>query len=194
MASDIINKMNNITLKDKAERTCDNEKRKNYLNWDDYFMAVAFLSAKRSKDPITQVGACLVNEEQQIVGIGYNGMPKGCNDNEFPWGKCSDDPLNTKTFYVCHAEINAILNKNSSSVKNCTLYVVLFPCNECAKVIIQSGIKLIKYMSDKHAMKKKTIAAKRMFDAAGVTYSQYISKTKKITIDFNEVDDDSKNK
>ncbi|OAD61403.1 Deoxycytidylate deaminase, partial [Eufriesea mexicana] len=151
----------------------DNEKRKNYLNWDDYFMAVAFLSAKRSKDPITQVGACLVNEEQQIVGIGYNGMPKGCNDNEFPWGKCSDDPLNTKTFYVCHAEINAILNKNSSSVKNCTLYVVLFPCNECAKVIIQSGIKLIKYMSDKHAMKKKTIAAKRMFDAAGVTYRMY---------------------
>lgn len=169
----------------------DNNKRENYIDWEDYFMATAFLSAKRSKDPRTQVGACIVNEDKQIVGIGYNGMPKGCSDDEFSWCKNSNDSLKNKSLYVCHAEVNAILNKNCSSVKNCTIYVALFPCNECAKVIIQSGIKLVKYVSDKHATKKKTIAAKKMFDAAGITYSQYSPKNKQIIIDFTEIDSDN---
>lgn len=150
-------------------------------------MAMAFLSAKRSKDPNTQVGACIVNDENRIVGVGYNGMPTGCSDDEFPWKKSTTNPLEVKYLYVCHAEVNAILNKNSSDVKNCTMYVALFPCNECAKVIIQSGIKLIIYMSDKHAEKIETIAAKKMFDASGVQYRQYIPKHERIVIDFNEI-------
>ncbi|KAK1121752.1 hypothetical protein K0M31_010063 [Melipona bicolor] len=163
-------------------------KRENYLDWDNYFMAMAFLSAKRSKDPVTQVGACIVNEEKQIVSVGYNGMPTGCNDDIFPWSKDSVDPLERKTFYVCHAEVNAILNRNCYSLKKCIMYVSLFPCNECAKVIIQSGIKSIKYVSDKYAEKKKTQAAKRMFDAAGVTYSKYSPTCEKLIIDFTEID------
>jgi dCMP deaminase len=125
-------------------------KRQDYLGWDDYFMAVAFLSANRSKDPSTQVGACIVNEERKIVGIGYNGMPNGCSDDELPWAREADSPLDTKYPYVCHAELNAIMNKNSADVKGCRLFVALFPCNECAKLIIQSGIREVVYMSDKH--------------------------------------------
>lgn len=175
-------------------RSDKNSRRLSYIDWDEYFMAIAFLTAKRSKDPSTQVGACIVNDEKRIVGIGYNGMPTGCSDDEFPWNKTSSNPLETKYLYgnpskisflqrnkqaiglqiielsVCHAEVNAILNKNSSDVKNCTIYVALFPCNECAKVIIQSGIRTIVYMSDKHAHKVETIAAKKMFDAVGVQY------------------------
>ncbi|XP_017892524.1 deoxycytidylate deaminase [Ceratina calcarata] len=163
-------------------------KRENYISWPEYFMAVAFLSAKRSKDPRTQVGACIVNEENKIVGIGYNGMPIGCNDDQFSWIKDTSDPLRTKSLYVCHAELNAVLNKNSSSVKGCTIYVALFPCNECAKIIIQSGIKSVVYVSDKHSHKKETKAAKKMFDAAGVEYSQYVPKSKQVIIDFTEID------
>ncbi|XP_044002488.1 deoxycytidylate deaminase isoform X2 [Aphidius gifuensis] len=143
------------------------QKRKNYLDWDEYFMALVFLSAQRSKDPCTQVGACIVDNEKRIVAVGYNGMPRGCDDDVFPWGK-SGTKLENKHLYVCHAEVNAILNKNSHDVKNCTLYVGLFPCNECAKMIIQSGIKTVIYMSDKHAHKISTIAAKRMFEAANI--------------------------
>ncbi|KAG7203682.1 hypothetical protein KM043_013710 [Ampulex compressa] len=164
-----------------------NSKRSSYIDWDEYFMAVAFLAAKRSKDPCSQVGACIVNNDNKIVGVGYNGMPIGCDDNEFPWQKQSSDPLELKYLYVCHAEVNAILNKNSSDVKDCTIYVGLFPCNECAKIIIQSGIKSIVYMSDKHAHKVETIAAKRMFDAAGIKYRQYIPQNRKIVIDFSEI-------
>ncbi|KAI4463652.1 deoxycytidylate deaminase-related [Holotrichia oblita] len=162
-------------------------KRLDYLEWEEYFMATAFLAAKRSKDPSTQVGACIVNEDNQIVGVGYNGMPRGCCDDVFPWGK-SSDKLKSKYLYVCHAEANAILNKNSASVKNCTMYVALFPCNECAKQIIQSGIKKVVYVSDKHAHKKSTIASKRMLTAAGVETQQYCPKNKKIEIDFTELD------
>ncbi|XP_076300043.1 deoxycytidylate deaminase [Lasioglossum baleicum] len=162
-------------------------KRTDYIDWDEYFMAVAFLAAKRSKDPSTQVGACIINDEKKIVGVGYNGMPIGCNDDDFPWSRNSSDRSETKYLYVCHAELNAVLNKNSSSVKNCTIYVALFPCNECAKVIIQSGIKTVVYMSDKHAKKKKTIAAKKMFNAAGVEYRKYTPKNNKIVIDFEEI-------
>ncbi|XP_060519479.1 deoxycytidylate deaminase [Cylas formicarius] len=164
-----------------------NTKRNDYLEWSEYFMATAFLAAKRSKDPCSQVGACIVNEDNIIVGVGYNGMPKGCSDDIFPWAKESENELDNKYLYVCHAEVNAILNKNSMNVRNCTLYVGLFPCNECAKFIIQAGIKEVIYMSDKHAHKTHTIASKLMFDAAGVKYRQFVPKTTHIIIDFNEI-------
>ncbi|XP_078042714.1 deoxycytidylate deaminase [Augochlora pura] len=163
-------------------------KRTNYIEWEEYFMAVAFLAAKRSKDPSTQVGACVVNNEKKIVGVGYNGMPTGCSDDDFPWSKNSENYLETKYPYVCHAELNAILNKNSSSVKDCTIYTTLFPCNECAKIIIQSGIKSIVYMSDKHAKANGTIASKRLFDATGVLYRQYTPKNDRIVVDFKNID------
>lgn len=185
----ISNSNNEIIEKINSEsEQPSNNKRESYIDWEEYFMALAFLSAKRSKDPRTQVGACIVNEEKQVLGIGYNGMPNGCSDDVFPWTKESTDPLETKSLYVCHAEINAILNTGYKNIKNCTIYVSLFPCNECAKVIIQSGIRTVKYVSDKYAKKKKIQAAKRMFDAAGVTYSKYIPKHKKLIIDFDEVD------
>ncbi|RZF37349.1 hypothetical protein LSTR_LSTR010444 [Laodelphax striatellus] len=163
--------------------------RTDYLAWDEYFMAIAFLSAKRSKDPCTQVGACIVNRQNRIVGIGYNGMPTGCSDALFPWGKHNRaDKMENKYLYVCHAEMNAILNKNASDVRDCRIYVALFPCNECAKLIIQAGISEVVYMSDKHAHKLSTAAAKRMFQAASVTFWQYVPKNKKIVIDFSEID------
>ena len=184
-------------------------KRQEYLSWEDYFMSVAFLSAMRSKDPATQVmslqfqfvfsfkhifrliqvGATIVNDEKKIVGIGYNGFPKGCSDDKLPWGKTDQDKFNTKYMYVCHAEMNAILNKNTSDIKNCTMYVALFPCNECAKMIIQSGLKEIVYFSDKHADKDSTKASKRMLDMTGIKYRQYSPKTNKILIDFNVIND-----
>ena len=144
--------------------------RKNYISWDEYFMGVALLSTKRCKDPNTQVGACIVNQNKKIVGIGYNGMPFGCKDEEFPWER-EGDFLNTKYAYVVHAEPNAILNCNSQT-KDCTLYVTLFPCNECAKLIIQSGIKEIVYMDDKYKDTPSDKASKKMLDAAGIKYRQ----------------------
>ncbi|XP_058789358.1 deoxycytidylate deaminase [Phymastichus coffea] len=181
------NNLEKLTMEEHVNPRDVNNKRKTYLDWDEYFMATAFLAAMRSKDPVTQVGACIIDEDKKIVAIGYNGMPTGCCDDDFPWNKEDKDEYNTKFLYVCHAEVNAILNKNCTNVKNCSLYVGLFPCNECAKVIIQSGIKKVFYMSDKHSYKKSTIAAKRMFDAAKVEYSQYKPKNKKIVIDFSEI-------
>ncbi|MDE6407535.1 MAG: dCMP deaminase family protein [Anaeroplasmataceae bacterium] len=151
----------------------------NHITWDEYFMGVAALSAKRSKDPNTKVGACVVNEDKRIIGIGYNGFPMGCSDQAFPWGKTDDNYLNTKYPYVVHAEPNAILNC-TSSLKNSTLYVTLFPCNECAKLIIQSGIKHIVYGDDKYHNEDSFKASRRMFDAAKVTYT----KMPKITVDI----------
>lgn len=142
-----------------------------HISWDKYFMGVAILSSKRSKDPSTQVGACIVNQDKRIIGIGYNGFPKGCDDDVFPWGKTSSDLLETKYPYVVHAETNALLN-TTSSTKNATLYVTLFPCNECAKLIIQSGISHIIYMSDKNRGTTSELASKRMLDAAGITYNK----------------------
>ncbi|XP_072806598.1 deoxycytidylate deaminase isoform X4 [Vicugna pacos] len=117
------------------------KKRDDYLEWPEYFMAVAFLSAQRSKDPNSQVGACIVNAENKIVGIGYNGMPNGCSDDLLPWRRTAENILDTKYPYVCHAELNAIMNKNSADVKGCSMYVALFPCNECAKLIIQAALR-----------------------------------------------------
>nr|CAD7575730.1 unnamed protein product [Timema californicum] len=165
-----------------------NKKREQYLEWADYFMATAFLAAKRSKDPCSQVGACIVSPDNKIVGVGYNGMPIGCSDDVFPWSKTTINKIDTKYLYVCHAEMNAILNKNSADVKGCTMYVGLFPCNECAKIIIQSGIVEVVYMSDKHSHKVKTQAAKRMFDFVGIKYSQYQPRMSQIVIDFTELD------
>jgi len=129
-----------------------------------------------------------MGSDKRIVGIGYNGMPRGCGDEQLPWGKTADNELDNKYMYVCHAEMNAILNKNSASVAGCTIYVALFPCNECAKMIIQSGIRYVIYYSDKHKDKTSTVASKRLLDMAGVSYSQFRPKMKKIVIDFEEVE------
>ncbi len=147
-------------------------KRDNYLSWDEYFMGIALLSSQRSKDPSTQVGACIVNEENRILSMGYNGMPHCCSDDEYPWEREGGN-LDTKYMFVCHAELNAILNFRGGSLKDSRVYVTLFPCNECAKAIIQAGIKEIIYMQDKYADTDSVICAKRMLDSAGVKYRQY---------------------
>ena len=148
------------------------KKRQDYITWDEYFMGVAVMSGLRSKDPSTQVGACIVSEDNKILSMGYNGFPLGCSDDEFPWAR-EGDPLDCKYLYVSHAEMNAILNYRGGSLEGAKVYVSLFPCNECAKAIIQAGIKTVVYDSDKYALQPSTIAAKRMFDAAGVRYYQY---------------------
>jgi dCMP deaminase len=148
-------------------------KRKDYLSWDEYFMGVAVLSSLRSKDPNTQVGACIVNTDHKIVGVGYNGFPIGVDDDEIPWER-EGEWLETKYPYVCHAELNAILNAISSNLKGCTLYVGLFPCNECAKAIIQSGIKEVVFLSDKYSEADNTKASKLMFGKTGVAYRQLV--------------------
>ena len=143
------------------------EKRvENVLTWDEYFMGLAHLSALRSKDPNTQVGAAIVDENHRVVSVGYNGFPTGVSDDEFPWSR-EGDVLTSKYAFVVHAELNAILN-SQRSVRGCTIYVSLFPCNECAKAIIQSGIKKIVYESDKYNGVDTNIASKRMLKAAGV--------------------------
>ena len=156
-------------------------KRLDYISWDEYFMGVAKLAARRSKDPNTQVGACIVSPENIIISTGYNGMPKGCSDDEFPWGR---EGAETKYPYVVHAELNAILNANGRDLRGSRVYVALFPCNECAKAIIQSGVKEVVYLSDKYAGSAENLASKRMLDAAGVKYTRLRAATKQITIDL----------
>ena len=156
-------------------------KRKDYISWDEYFMGVAKLAARRSKDPSTQVGACIVSPENIIISTGYNGMPKGCSDDEFPWEREGAD---TKYPYVVHAELNAILNANGRNLQGSRLYVVLFPCNECAKAIIQSGVKEVVYLSDKYDGTPMNLASKRMLDAARVKRTQLKTDLKAITLDF----------
>ncbi len=156
----------------------------NHISWEDYFMGVALLSAKRSKDPNTKVGACIVNTKKRIIGIGYNGLPCGCSDEEFPWDNGKDlNPLDTKYPYVVHAEANAILN-STTSLENATLYVTLFPCNECAKLVIQSGIKKVVYLNDKYKDSVNNEAARRMFDAVGVKYEK-LDKNLEVSISEN---------
>ena len=158
-------------------------KRQDYLSWDEYFMGIAVLSSMRSKDPSTQVGACIVNKDRRILSMGYNGMPRCCSDDDFPWDK-NDSPLNSKYLYVCHAELNAILNCSVGSVRDCIVYTTLFPCNECAKAIIQSGISEVIYLSDKYADSDSVLASKRMFDTAGVKYRLYIPTQKNVNIEL----------
>lgn len=160
-------------------------KRNDYLSWDEYFMGVAVLSSYRSKDPNTQVGACIVNNSNKIMSVGYNGLPIGCDDDEFPWDR-TGETYETKYPYVCHAELNAILNNAGANLAGCKIYVALFPCNECAKAIIQSGIREVIYLSDKYADTVSTRASKRMFDASGVVYRKLALSGKTVTIDFSE--------
>lgn len=158
-------------------------KRNEYITWDEYFMGVALLAANRSKDPNTQVGACIVDDNNIIISTGYNGFPFGCSDDTYPWDRQGTD---TKYKYVVHAELNAILNANGKSLKGTKLYVDLFPCNECAKAIIQSGIKEVVYLYDKYADSEETIASKKMLASAGVVTRQFESDKTKITLSFEK--------
>ena len=160
-------------------------KRDGYISWDEFFMGAAMLCAERSKDPNTQVGACIVNGRNKIMSVGYNGFPQGCSDDEFPWERTGDE-YNTKYPYVCHAELNAILNSAGASLEGCKIYVALFPCNECAKAIIQCGIKEVIYLSDKYAESVGVRASKRMFDSAGVKYIQLKPAVSELSVDFRE--------
>ncbi len=154
-------------------------KRDNYITWDEYFMGVAMLAARRSKDPNTQVGACIVSTDNIIISTGYNGLPNGCSDDEYPWDREGED---TKYPYVVHAELNAILNANGRDLRGSRLYVALFPCNECAKAIIQAGVKEVLYLSDKYADTPATLASKRMLTSAGVAFRQLRPAIKSITL------------
>lgn len=160
-------------------------KRQDYITWDEYFMGVAMLSAQRSKDPNTQVGACIVSPNNKIMSVGYNGFPLGCSDEDFPWERSGED-FDTKYPYVCHAELNAILNNAGGDLHGCRIYVALFPCNECAKAIIQSGISEVIYISDKYAETPLTKASKRMLNAAGVKLTKINFKHDSLTINFKE--------
>ena len=160
-------------------------KRTDYLSWDEYFMGLSLLSSYRSKDPNTQVGACIVNENNKIMSVGYNGFPIGCSDDEFPWDR-EGEPYDTKYPYVVHAELNAILNAGGRSLAGARVYVGLFPCNECAKAIIQCGIKEVVYLSDKYNNTPMNRASKRLFNAAGVRLRKLVPKRQSILIDFDE--------
>lgn len=160
-------------------------KREDYISWDEYFMGVAKLAAMRSKDPNTQVGACIVNTANKIISTGYNGLPLGCSDDTFPWGR-EGSTYDSKYGYVTHAELNAILNNPGTSLEGCRIYVALFPCNECAKAIVQSGIKEVIYISDKYTDTDENRASKRILNAAGVRYRRFISDKDELVIDLTE--------
>ena len=158
-------------------------KRKNYIDWEEYFMGIALLSCERSKDPNSQVGACIVSEDNKILSIGYNGFPRGCSDDEISWER-EGEFAETKYPYVCHGELNAILNYTGTTLKNSRIYVTLFPCNECAKAIIQSGIKEVIYKSDKYADTEATKVSKKMLEMSNVKYRQYQPSGKNISLDL----------
>ena len=159
-------------------------KRTDYINWDEYFMGIAMLAARRSKDPNTQVGACIVSDDNIIISTGYNGMPKGCSDDEFPWDRKGENEAATKYPYVVHAELNAILNASGRDLRGSRIYVALFPCNECAKAIIQCGIKEVIYLSDKYHDTMLNLVSKRMLDAAGVKFTRMRTELKELVLDF----------
>lgn len=164
------------------------EKRKDYITWDEYFMGVAVLSSKRSKDPSTKVGACVASNDNKVVTMGYNGMPVGLSDDEMPWGRVGKDELDNKYLYVCHAEFNAILN-SYAPVKGCKIYVTLFPCNECAKAIIQSGIKEVVYLNERIPEDLSTKASKRLLMMAGIIFRKYEGRKLDILVkEYEKVD------
>ncbi|KAJ0587030.1 putative dCMP deaminase [Helianthus annuus] len=179
-----------LQKKSSSNDPYDSSKRKGYLSWDDYFMAIAFLSAERSKDPNRQVGACLVSQDDIILGIGYNGFPRGCSDDKLPWSKKSknDNPLETKYPYVCHAEVNCILNTNHASAAGQRLYVTMFPCNECAKVIIQSGVSEVIYFVEKSLENSDVIyaASHKLLSLAGIKVRKHQPKMDQILLRFLE--------
>jgi dCMP deaminase len=148
-------------------------KRQDYINWEQYFMGIALMSAQRSKDNSTQVGACIVSPQNKILSVGYNGMPNGCCDDDMPWERSAESQLDTKYPYVCHAELNAILNGATRDYTDCTLYVTLFPCNECTKAVIQSGIKKIVYLDNKYADTDSVKASVFMLEKCGIEFVQY---------------------
>lgn len=156
-----------------------------YISWDEYFMGIAFLSAQRSKDPSTKVGACLVSQDKKVLSLGYNGMPVGVDDKLIPWGRDGEE-LETKYPYVCHAELNAILNSDRN-LKGAKIYVTLFPCNECAKALIQSGIREVIYLEDKYSDSTPSIASRRLLEMAGVTMTPYRGRL--LTFEFKEQTD-----
>ena len=158
-------------------------KRADYISWDEYFMGVAMLSGMRSKDPNTQVGACIVSSDNKILSMGYNGFPIGCSDDDFTWER-EGEALDTKYLYTTHSELNAILNYRGGSLDGATLYVSLFPCNECAKAIIQAGIKQIVYDCDKYADTASVLASKRMLTTAGVKFRKYERTGRKISLEL----------
>ena len=158
-------------------------KRNDYITWDEYFMGVAQLSALRSKDPNTQVGSCIVSSGHKILSMGYNGLPSGCSDDDCPWAR-EGDPLQTKYPFVTHSELNAILNYRGGSLEGSKLYVTLFPCNECAKALIQSGIRTVIYAEDRYASTSATRASKRMLRAAGVEFYPYEPSGRRIELDL----------
>ena len=158
------------------------DKRKDYISWDEYFMGVAILASMRSKDPNTQVGACIVSQDNKILSMGYNGFPIGCSDDELPWSREAEG-LDSKYLYTTHSELNAILNYRGGSLEGATIYVTLFPCNECAKAIIQSGIRKLVYASDKYATAVNVLASKRMLKTAGVELIPYQPSGRKITLE-----------
>ena len=160
------------------------EKRLDIITKEDWFMATAMLAAQRSKDPNTQVGACVVSPNGIIVATGYNGLPRGCSDDEFPWARQAESTLDTKYPYVVHAEANAIQNRNIFSLKECKLYNTLFPCNECTKQIIQAGIEEVIYFNDKYHDTLESVASRRMLEAAKVKYRPYEGKLKEIKLVF----------
>ena len=160
-------------------------KRSDYISWDEYFMGVAILSGMRSKDPNSQVGCCIVSQDNKILSMGYNGFPKGCSDDEFPWDREGEI---TKYPFEVHAELNAILNASGKDLSGSRLYVALFPCNECAKAIIQSGIKEVVYLSDKYDGTDMNVASKRMFEAAGVKMTKMTPTHDELVLDFREED------
>lgn len=147
-------------------------KKEDYIKWDEYFMGIALLSTHRSKDPSTSVGSCIVSEDNKILSVGYNGMPMGCSDDDYPWTREGGN-LDTKYYYVCHAELNAILNYTGGNMKGAKIYTTLFPCNECTKAIIQKGIAEIIYMSDKYSETDSVKAAKKMLNSSKVNFRQY---------------------
>lgn len=158
------------------------DKRKDYISWDEYFMGVAKLSGMRSKDPNSQVGACIVSQDNKILSMGYNGFPKFCSDDEFPWARDGEE-LDKKYVYVVHSELNAILNYRGGSLEGAKLYVTMFPCNECAKALIQAGIKTVIYDVNKYPDSVAVLASKRMMRAAGIEVYQYQSTGRKIEIE-----------
>ena len=160
------------------------DKRKDYISWDDYFMGVAMLASERSKDPSTQVGACIVDENNRILSTGYNGFPQGCSDEEFPWNR-DDSNGETKYKFVVHAELNAILNAGGKSLVGSRVFVTLFPCHECAKAIIQTGVKEVIYLSDKYDGTDSENASKRMLDAAGIKYTRIKPTKSQLVLNFN---------
>lgn len=159
------------------------DKRNGYISWDDYFMGVALLAAERSKDPSTQVGACIVDDDNRILSTGYNGFPHGCSDDDFPWNR--DESLGeTKYQFVVHAELNAILNARGKNLAGSKVYVALFPCNECAKAIIQAGISEVVYLSDKYHDTPSTTASRRMLQSAGVKLTEFKPTKSEIVLKF----------